>query len=82
MIRIPLLRNKFPDETLVARTPPYRQPPPELLLYAVHLFVKLTSRHPINRTCRHRIHGREFEQTYRFFNVVILYDRREGYLSQ
>ena len=77
MTRVVLICDEFPDQTLVARAPPDRQPPPELLLDPPHLIIQFASRQTVDRSSRHGVHGGEFEEPDGFFDVMGLDGRRK-----
>ena len=82
MARVALLRHKLANQALVARAPADGQPPLNLLLDLVHLFIKGSSRETVCRACRDGVHSREFEQADGFLDVVVSDDGREGQFRQ
>src|ERR1700712_1408722 len=70
MLAVALLSHELSHKTLVACTPADRQPSLELLFDLVNFVVEFSARQTVNGTCRYGIHGRELEQSDRFFDVV------------
>ena len=82
MARVPLLRDELAHEALVARAPPDRQPPADLLLDSAHLLIEGSAREPVGRARGDGVHGRELEEADRLVDVVVLHDGRERELGE
>lgn len=77
-----LLRHELLHQTLIARLPPHRQPPLQLLLDPRHLVVQFSAREAVGGTGGDGVHGGELEEADGFFDVVVVDDGGEGHLGE